>query len=133
MEQLIHAEDGRALAVEHYGNPHGRPAFLLHGTPGSRLGPAPRGSVLYRLGIRLITYDRPGYGASHRLPRRSVAHVAADVSAIADALGIGRFAVVGRSRTRSPVPRCCRSARRAPPRWWAWRRVTPRTSTGSRE
>ncbi|WP_327247580.1 alpha/beta fold hydrolase [Streptomyces sp. NBC_01320] len=97
MEQLIHTEDGRALAVEHYGNPHGSPVFLLHGTPGSRLGPAPRSSVLYRLGIHLITYDRPGYGASHRLPRRSVAHVAADVTAIADALGIGRFAVVGRS------------------------------------
>ncbi|WLQ46908.1 alpha/beta hydrolase [Streptomyces poriferorum] len=97
MEQLIRTEDGRDLAVESFGNPHGRPVFLLHGTPGSRLGPAPRGSVLYRLGIRLIAYDRPGYGASDRLPGRSVAHVAADVVTIADSLGIGEFAVVGRS------------------------------------
>ncbi|GGT91688.1 alpha/beta hydrolase [Streptomyces violascens] len=71
--------------------------FLLHGTPGSRLGPAPRSAVLYRLGVRLITFDRPGYGDSDRLPGRRVAHAAADVEAIADALDIGEFAVVGRS------------------------------------
>jgi pimeloyl-ACP methyl ester carboxylesterase len=53
--------------------------------------------VLYRLGIRLISFDRPGYGQSDRLPGRRVADVAEDVSAIADACGIGQFAVVGRS------------------------------------
>ncbi|MGW8885366.1 alpha/beta fold hydrolase [Streptomyces sp. NPDC055749] len=97
MKQLIRTGDGRRLAVEHYGKRHGRPVFLLHGTPGSRLGPAPRGSVLYRLGVHLIAYDRPGYGDSDRLPGRTVAHVADDVAAIADALGIERFGVVGRS------------------------------------
>ncbi|QNE78595.1 alpha/beta fold hydrolase [Streptomyces finlayi] len=97
MKQLIRTQDGRQLAVEHYGKPHGRPVFLLHGTPGSRLGPAPRGSVLYRLGVHLIAYDRPGYGDSDRLPGRPVAHVAEDVATIADTLGIERFGVVGRS------------------------------------
>lgn len=95
--QLIRTRDGRNLAVEHHGNPRGRPVFLLHGTPGSRLGPAPRSAVLYRLGVRLITFDRPGYGASDRLPGRRVASVVADVETIADELGIGEFAVVGRS------------------------------------
>ncbi|MFF3244032.1 alpha/beta fold hydrolase [Streptomyces sp. NPDC002870] len=97
MGQLIRTRDGRNLAVEHHGNPRGRPVFLLHGTPGSRLGPAPRSAVLYRLGVRLITFDRPGYGASDRLPGRRVASVVADVETIADELGIGEFAVVGRS------------------------------------
>ncbi|MEJ8633612.1 MULTISPECIES: alpha/beta fold hydrolase [Streptomyces] len=97
MGQLIRTRDGRKLAVEHHGDPCGRPVFLLHGTPGSRLGPAPRGGVLYRQGIRLITFDRPGYGASDRLPGRPVAAAAADVAAIADDLGIEEFAVVGRS------------------------------------
>ncbi|MER5461849.1 MULTISPECIES: alpha/beta hydrolase [unclassified Streptomyces] len=97
MGQLIRTRDGRDLAVEQRGNPRGRPVFLLHGTPGSRLGPAPRSAVLYRLGVHLITFDRPGYGASDRLPGRRVAHVAADVEAIADELGFGEFAVVGRS------------------------------------
>jgi pimeloyl-ACP methyl ester carboxylesterase len=88
---------GRALRYEVTGAPHGTPVFLLHGTPGSRLGPKPRTSVLYRLGVRLITYDRPGYGGSDRDEKRSVADAATDVDAIATHLGIDRFAVVGRS------------------------------------
>ena len=71
--------------------------FLLHGTPGSRRGPRPRASVLHRLGVRLIGYDRPGYGRSDRAPGRLVRDAAADVRAIADALGLDRFAVAGRS------------------------------------
>ncbi|MCT9934236.1 alpha/beta hydrolase [Planotetraspora sp. A-T 1434] len=97
MTDVLVAPDGRRLAVQQQGEPDGHPVFLLHGTPGSRVGPSPRPTVLYRLGIRLISFDRPGYGLSDRLPGRSVADVAADVAAIADGLGIARFAVVGRS------------------------------------
>jgi pimeloyl-ACP methyl ester carboxylesterase len=94
---FVRAADGRRLAVKVSGNPSGWPVVLLHGTPGSRLGPFPRSKVLYSLGVRLITFDRPGYGRSDRLVSRSVADVAADVAAIADALGLGRFSVLGRS------------------------------------
>jgi pimeloyl-ACP methyl ester carboxylesterase len=79
------------------GDPDGTPVFLLHGTPGSRKGPRPRGIVLYRLGIRLISYDRPGYPGSDRLPGRRVADAAEDVRIIAEFFGIDRFSVVGRS------------------------------------
>lgn len=87
----------RNLAVETTGAEKGFPVFLFHGTPGSRRGPKPRGIVLYRLGIRLICYDRPGYGGSDRLPNRRVADAAEDVLAIADFLGLDQFALVGRS------------------------------------
>lgn len=97
MVRVVRADDGRRLSVETWGDPKGKPVFLMHGTPGSRLGPRPRTRLLYQLGIRLIAYDRPGYGDSDRLPDRSVGHAAADVVAIANALGIGRFAVAGRS------------------------------------
>ena len=97
MAWTICARDGRRLSVEERGDPKGRPVFLLHGTPGSRLGPAPRPSVLYRMGIRLITFDRPGYGGSDRSLGRTVGAAAEDVRLIADALGLGRFGVVGRS------------------------------------
>jgi pimeloyl-ACP methyl ester carboxylesterase len=53
--------------------------------------------VLYRLGIRLIAFDRPGYGESDRMAGRQIADVAADVLAIANTYGLDRFAVVGRS------------------------------------
>ncbi len=97
MTDVVRSADGRKLAVELRGDPAGSPVFLLHGTPGSRLGPCPRGMVLYRLGVRLITFDRPGYGGSDRLVHRRVADAAADVVAIADAYGFDRFAVLGRS------------------------------------
>jgi pimeloyl-ACP methyl ester carboxylesterase len=93
----VKTHDDRVLAVEISGALDGPPVFLLHGTPGSRNGPKPRASVLYRQGIRLITYDRPGYGGSSRFEGRSVADAAADVESIADALGLDAFAVVGRS------------------------------------
>jgi pimeloyl-ACP methyl ester carboxylesterase len=96
-QREVKTHNGGRLMVEFSGAPHGTPVFLLHGTPGSRNGPKPRGSVSYRMGVRLISYDRPGYGGSTRHLGRSVADAARDVESIADQLGIERFAVVGRS------------------------------------
>ena len=93
----VRSGDGRRLQVSIAGPGDGYPVFLIHGTPGSRRGPRPRGIVLYRLGIRLISYDRPGYGHSDRAEGRAVADAARDVVAIANALQIKNFAVVGRS------------------------------------
>ncbi|SEE34260.1 Pimeloyl-ACP methyl ester carboxylesterase [Streptomyces sp. KS_5] len=97
MRTRVRAADGRHLLVERVGDPMGMPVFLLHGTPGSRLGPRPRSMFLYHLRMQVITYDRPGYGGSHRQPGRRVVDAVADVVAIADTLGLDRFAVVGRS------------------------------------
>jgi pimeloyl-ACP methyl ester carboxylesterase len=91
------APDGRTLAYCEWGDPDGFPVFWLHGTPGSRLGRHPDEDVYRRAGVRAITYDRPGYGASTRHPGRRVADAAGDVAAIADALGVSRFAVTGGS------------------------------------
>ena len=76
-------------------------------TPGSRssgsthanLGspPEPLLPAAAENGLRWVSYDRPGYGGSTPNPGRDIASAAADVSAIADALGIGRFAVLGHS------------------------------------
>jgi pimeloyl-ACP methyl ester carboxylesterase len=97
VKHAVKTADNRLISTEMYGDPDGKPIFLLHGTPGSRLGPRPRPAVLHRLGVRLISFDRPGYGESDRLEGRRVADAAADVLAIADAFGLEKFAVVGRS------------------------------------
>ncbi|WP_242904184.1 alpha/beta fold hydrolase [Actinomadura terrae] len=97
MTFVVPAADGRELAVEEWGEPAGHPVFLLHGTPGSRLGPIPRPMVLYQLGIRLISFDRPGYGRSDRRIGRAVGDIAADVRRIADFLELPEFGVLGRS------------------------------------
>lgn len=85
--------DGRAMRVHDSGS-GGLPVFWLHGSPqtGDFLTP-----LLAVPGVRLLSYDRPGYGGSTRLPGRSVASAAADVAAVADALGLDRFAVAGHS------------------------------------
>jgi len=93
----VKTDGDHILTVSVSGDVDGWPVFLLHGTPGSRVGPKPRGSVLYRRGIRLICYDRPGYGGSTRRQGRRVAHAADDVSAIAADLRLNKFSVVGRS------------------------------------
>jgi pimeloyl-ACP methyl ester carboxylesterase len=95
--RIVRVPDGRRIGVECWGDPHGFPVFLLHGTPGSRNGPVPRAPLLYQLGIWLISYDRPGYGESTRQKGRTVADAATDVEDIANELGVGDFAVVGRS------------------------------------
>ncbi|MFY1597023.1 alpha/beta fold hydrolase [Micromonospora sp. WMMD737] len=104
-------EDSRRVAYEVTGAPDGFPVFLLHGTPGSRRGPKPRGIVLYRMGVRLIAYDRPGYGDSDRREDRDVADAARDVEAIADHLGVEQFAVVGRSGGGPHALACAADAR----------------------
>jgi pimeloyl-ACP methyl ester carboxylesterase len=46
-------------------------------------------------GVRLIAPDRPGFGRSDSQPGRTLPDWPTDVSDLADALGLGRFAVVG--------------------------------------
>jgi pimeloyl-ACP methyl ester carboxylesterase len=95
---LIETSDGRALAYEQFGDPAGTPVFVLHGTPGCRLSDRhPDRSREHDAGLRLIGYDRPGYGRSTRKRGRRVVDCVHDVAAIGDALGIERFAVAGRS------------------------------------
>lgn len=68
-----------------------------HGTPNVGLPPEPLFPTSDRLGIRWISYDRPGYGGSSSRPGRDIASAAADTAAVTDALGIDRFAVMGHS------------------------------------
>ena len=88
---------GRALCFAQWGDPEGAPVFALHGTPGGRLNRHPDERAYAAVGARVITYDRPGYGGSERMAGRSVGDASSDVAALADHLGIGRFAVTGSS------------------------------------
>jgi pimeloyl-ACP methyl ester carboxylesterase len=89
--------DGRTLHVYDEGDPQGVAVVAHHGTPSS--------GRLHRLhiddagarGIRLLGYDRAGYGASSPRPGRSIGDVAADVAELLDALGVERFATWGHS------------------------------------
>jgi pimeloyl-ACP methyl ester carboxylesterase len=68
---------------------------MHHGTPGSGVLYGPHVSDAMDRSIRLIGYDRPGYGGSTAHPGRTVADCAADVRSIADVLGVNRLGVWG--------------------------------------
>jgi pimeloyl-ACP methyl ester carboxylesterase len=94
-EHEVVALAGGVLMVLEDGDPTGRPVLVHNGTPNSRLLFAGDVESARRHGIRLISYDRPGYGGSTRRPGRTVADCAEDVRDIAGALGIDRLAVWG--------------------------------------
>jgi pimeloyl-ACP methyl ester carboxylesterase len=94
-EDTVTAPDGRVLAYRVEGAPGDPIVVAHHGTPGSRLPLHPDPHV--GDGLQVVTYDRPGYGGSDPRPGRTVADAAADVEAIADALGLERFCVMGTS------------------------------------
>lgn len=90
--------DGRTLHVYDSGPADAAlTVFWHHGTPGTGDVPENLLPASARRGIRWVSHDRPGYAGSTARRDRSVASVAADVAAIADALGVDRFAAFGHS------------------------------------
>jgi pimeloyl-ACP methyl ester carboxylesterase len=101
--------DGRTLHVYDTGadEADGRlPVFWHHGTPNIGSPPAPLFPAAERLGLRWVSYDRPGYGGSTPDPGRDLGSAADLVSSVADALGIDRFAVMGHSGGGSHALAC---------------------------
>jgi len=97
MERTVRTPDGRVLAVQQSGDPAGSPVLVHNGTPMSRLLYGQNVADAAEQGLRLISYDRPGYGGSTPRPGRSVADCAADVRAICAALQISKLATWGLS------------------------------------
>src|SRR5689334_15789237 len=94
-EHQVTTADGRTLCVLERGKHDGYPVLVHNGTPGSRLLFDQDVSRAERQGIRLISYDRPGYGGSTRREGRSVGDCAEDVRTIAEALELEQLAVWG--------------------------------------
>jgi pimeloyl-ACP methyl ester carboxylesterase len=87
---------GRRIEVEQSGPDGGDSVVFFHtGTPSAGIMFEPMVAAGAARGVRHIAYSRPGYARSDRRPGRTVADCAADVAAIADQLGIGRFYTVG--------------------------------------
>ncbi len=95
MERVVRTADGRTLAVEETGDLDGRPVMVHMGTPNSRHLYGRTVADATGRGLRLISYDRPGYGGSAPCPGRTIADCAGDVRAICGALGIDRLAMWG--------------------------------------
>ena len=96
----LELNDGRTLHVYDTGTSNSDQqltVFWHHGTPNIGSPPAPLFAASERLGIRWVSYDRPGYGGSSPHPNRDIASAAAYSAQVADSLGIQRFAAMGHS------------------------------------
>lgn len=85
---------GRRVRARAVGEESAPTIVHFHGTPGSRLELAFGDEIALRSGVRVVSFDRPGYGLSDPAPIGLTA-VAADVEALADHLRLDRFAVFG--------------------------------------
>src|SRR5260370_22275240 len=93
--RTISVGGGRELCVEMAGEPHGKPILVHAGSPNSRHLYGEWIADAEKKGIRLISYDRPGYGGSTVDPGHTVASGAQDVRAIAEALRHDRLGIWG--------------------------------------
>jgi pimeloyl-ACP methyl ester carboxylesterase len=95
MQRSVQAADGRTLAVEEAGDPDGIAVLVHSGTPNSRHLYRRHAEDAASRGLRLICYDRPGYGESTSQPGRTVADCASDVRDICAALDVSRLLTWG--------------------------------------
>lgn len=101
--------DGRTLHIYDTGADGGADRLAVlwhHGTPNVGAPPAPLFAAAERLGLRWVSYDRPGYGGSTRSPGRTLGSAAEYATEVADALGLERFAVMGHSGGGSHALAC---------------------------
>lgn len=88
-------DDGRTLGFAEYGAPQGWPIMYFHGWPSSRLEARMVEPAAHKCHVRIIAPDRPGFGGSTFKPGRKLADWPADVIALANALALDHFAIMG--------------------------------------
>lgn len=86
--------DGRQLCYDQTGRLDGIPILYFHGTGSCRLGRHPDDGIADRLGVRLVSIDRPGCGRSSSHPGRRVVDWSADVGHLADVLELRQFGIL---------------------------------------
>ena len=87
VELSVEVDGGRSLDVRVAGPEDGVVLVAHHGTPSTGRPFTPYVEAAEERGIRLVTYSRPGYAGSTRMPGRSVADCAADTAAHRHPLG----------------------------------------------
>jgi pimeloyl-ACP methyl ester carboxylesterase len=95
--RTLDLSDGRSLGYSLSGDPNGRPCLLVHGFSSSRrmAGWALPDTRLRRGRVRLVAVDRPGYGLSSPHQGAGFGDWTDDAAALANHLGLDRFAVLG--------------------------------------
>lgn len=97
-ENYLELPNGRRLCYAEYGDPNGIPVFVFHGGANSRLQWEVMPGSPFLPNVRLIAPDRPGFGKTDFVEGvTTLENWPNDVAALADSLGIDKFAVFGPS------------------------------------
>jgi pimeloyl-ACP methyl ester carboxylesterase len=96
-DRSLRRPDGRTVAWSEFGPEGGLPLLRVPGTPGCRYSMRADRSPWIERGLRVITTERPGFGASSPLPGRRFREPADDMAAILDHLGLDAVHVIGGS------------------------------------
>ena len=94
-EKIVKLKDGRKVGYTEYGDLKGKPLFYFHGWPSGRLMAFETDEAAKKLGVKVISIDRPGYGLSDFQEGRTLLDWPNDVLELADQLKIKKFAVMG--------------------------------------
>ncbi len=91
--------DGRTLEVLTGGDPDGFPLLYHSGTPSAVVAYPAFDSVVRDLGLRLVSYSRPGYGGSTARPFTEtgprITDDVVDIRTVLDHLGLDDFVTLG--------------------------------------
>ena len=93
-DRLLRLPDGRTVSCWEGGDPAGSPVLFHSGTPSGRLQATLGHEAARRAGVRLLSFNRPGYGRSSDLPP-GLAQVGRDGLDVLDQYDVDRFAVLG--------------------------------------
>lgn len=93
IEGFIDRPDGRRLRVQEQGAPDAPVWIYLHGLPGAADEARLPEAVAEK--VRLLAFDRPGYGGSTSCPEYTLAMLAEDIGAIADAYSAPTIRLLG--------------------------------------
>jgi pimeloyl-ACP methyl ester carboxylesterase len=94
-ELRVTTADGHRLWVRSPPESVGYPVLVHPGSPGSRYLFGPSVEQAAQHGLRLISWDRPGYGDTPGTPGRTISDGAREAQAVATSLGLNRFATWG--------------------------------------
>ncbi len=93
--RLIPLASGQRVALLEYGDPEGKPLFFFHGWPAAGIQGSMLDAPARELGVRVLSPDRPGIGASDFHPQRRLLDWPPLLRELAAELGIARCRVLG--------------------------------------
>src|SRR5262245_2864252 len=93
--QIFRTKADIQIAFTEYGDPRGEPVFFCHGWPSSRTMAVITDDAAKKLGLRIISPDRPGIRDSNFQPNRTLLDWPPLLCELASHLQIDKFKVLG--------------------------------------